>query len=286
MSHYDITLKNLFNELPQQLFQLLWGAAPVELLNLEFSKTQQRRPDIVAKLSNGQLYHLELQSDNDDKMEWRELEYYSLIYRNYGQAPIQQVLYVGHKRPRFTTQIQHERLQFSYQLIDIRSLDGSLLLNSSELSDNVISLLGHLPDRRAAVKQVLQRIVNLPENRRNDMTTRLAVLAGLRPLELPQLLEQESRHMSIRVNLLENPLFKEQYERDMRTAMLEGEEKGKQEGKQEGQLETMRLLLQRMQQQGVDLDFMQKISGLSKTEIERLLQADLDASKDDDQATH
>ena len=47
------------------------------------------------------------------------------------------------------------------------------------------------------------------------------MLAGLRPLELPQLLEQESRHMSIRVNLLENPLFKEQYERDMRTAMLD-----------------------------------------------------------------
>lgn len=54
-----------------------------------------RRPDLVVRLTDGRLFHLELQSDNDATMPWRMVDYYSLLRQHYGQAPHQQVLYVG-----------------------------------------------------------------------------------------------------------------------------------------------------------------------------------------------
>ncbi|ALG67332.1 hypothetical protein [Beggiatoa leptomitoformis] len=257
--HYDITLKDLFQQLPKQLFQTLWGALPVELLNLEFSQTKQRRPDIIAKLANGQIHHLELQSDNDADMQWRELEYYSLIYQAYQIEPIQQVLYVGNKPSRFTTTIQHKQLNFSYQLIDIRELDCLSLLESEEISDNILSLLGRLPDRREAVRRVLNKVAGLAENHRNDVITRLAVLSGLRPLELPSLLKEEVRTMSIRVNLMENPLFKESYEKHFGEGVQQGMEKGIQLGMEKGVQLGMEKGVQQGMEKGVQLGMEQGV---------------------------
>ncbi|ALG68727.1 Rpn family recombination-promoting nuclease/putative transposase [Beggiatoa leptomitoformis] len=264
--HYDITLKDLFQQLPKQLFQTLWGALPVELLNLEFSQTKQRRPDIIAKLANGQIHHLELQSDNDADMQWRELEYYSLIYQAYQIEPIQQVLYVGNKPSRFTTTIQHKQLNFSYQLIDIRELDCLSLLESEEISDNILSLLGRLPDRREAVRRVLNKIAALTENHRNDVITRLAILSGLRPLELPNLLKEEVRTMSIRVNLMENPLFREGYEKRFE----EGIQLGEQRGEQRGINKTTQQIARQMLAEGLPIALITKVTQLTAEEIQRL----------------
>ena len=43
--------------------------------------------DLVAWLTDGRLYHLELQSGNDRTMAWRMLEYYFLLWKRYGVKP-------------------------------------------------------------------------------------------------------------------------------------------------------------------------------------------------------
>ena len=94
---YDTTLKTLFQAPPQQLLRLLVGGQAREMLTVEYPAVRMRRPDLVVRLTDGRLYHLELQSDNDAAMPWRMLEYYGLLYQRYGQQPLQHVLYVGER---------------------------------------------------------------------------------------------------------------------------------------------------------------------------------------------
>ena len=59
---YDTTLKELFQALPQRLLFLLVGMEAVELLPIEFPSVKKRLPDLVVRLSDGSIFHLELQA--------------------------------------------------------------------------------------------------------------------------------------------------------------------------------------------------------------------------------
>src|SRR5215813_13330289 len=89
---YDTTLKTLFLAPPPQLLQLLVGGQAHTMLTVEYPTVQMRCPDLVVRLMDGRLYHLELQSTNDSAMPWRMLEYFGLLCQYYGQPPLQQVL--------------------------------------------------------------------------------------------------------------------------------------------------------------------------------------------------
>ena len=92
---YDATLKELFQGAPQRLLELLTGSRPAELLTVEYSSTRICRPDLVVRLADGRLFHLELQGRPDPDMPWRMLEYFSLLTRQFQQPPEQLMLYTG-----------------------------------------------------------------------------------------------------------------------------------------------------------------------------------------------
>jgi predicted transposase YdaD len=227
---YDTTFKELFPDV-KVLFKLLTNSNVVNIENIEFPSVQQRRADLIATLENGGLLHLELQSDNDDKMLWRELEYCGLISQRYQQVPLQIVLYIGEEPARFKTEINTPNLKYRYDLINIKELDCTDLLQSESLSDNLLALLGKLQDKAAAFQRVMNKIAMLPQNKRADMLEKLAILVGLRPKELPLLLEKE-KYMSISIDLEQNPIFVEIFNRYTQR----GEQRGIQIGKQHSRL--------------------------------------------------
>ena len=236
---YDTTFKELFPDV-KVLFKLLTNSNVVNIENIEFPSVQQRRADLIATLENNQLLHLELQSDNDEKMLWRELEYCGLIAQRYQQVPLQIVLYVGTKTPHFETEISTTDLKYCYHLIDIKELDCTALLESQSLSDNLLALLGTLKNKELAVQQVMHRIAHLPTKKRADMLEKLAILAGLRPLELPPLIEKE-KNMAISIDLEENPIFAEIFDRYTKR----GEQQGIKIGEQCGELMLLRRQLEK-----------------------------------------
>jgi len=231
---YDTTFKNLFPDV-KVLFTLLTESYPVKIENIEYASVKQRRTDLVAWLANRELLHLEVQSDHDPHMLWREWEYCGLIAERYGQIPRQIVLYVGNKSPNFETVIDSIDVKFRYHVVDIRDLDSTQLLESNSLSDNLLALLGKLEDKPLAVQRVLQRIVRLDKNRRADMLEKLAILAGLRPAELPKLIKQELEEMPISVDLEENPLFMEFMKRAEERGEKRGEKRGEERGEKRGE---------------------------------------------------
>ena len=215
---YDTTLKTLFQSPPPQLLQLLVGGQAREMLTVEYPTVQMRRSDLVVRLTDGRLYHLELQSTNDPAMPWRMLEYFSLLCQAYGQPPYQQVLYVGDAALSMAVRLAYPTLSFQYEMIDIRTLDGETLLASAALADNLLALLCRLANPREAIQRLLARIAGVAGAARDDAIAQLLALAGLRRLH-PLVLE-ETKHMPIMINIRENPFFREVFE------------EGKQEGRQ------------------------------------------------------
>lgn len=215
---YDTTLKELFQTPPLRLLALLADAPSVELLTVEYPAVKMRRPDLVYRRPDGAIHHLELQSENDDTMDWRMLDYYPPLYRQFQREPVQYVLYVGNAPLKMKGALNHARLQFSYRVIDIREFDAASLLASDSLADNLLALLCHNGAKRATVRKILQRIAGLPEKERLDRVTQLLILSDLRKLEVT--VKEEVKRMPLTFNLLENEVF--------RDVFLEGEEKGQQ----------------------------------------------------------
>lgn len=231
---YDTTLKELFQSPPIQLLTLIAGEAPAELLTVEFPTVKMRRPDLVFRQRDGQIRQVELQSDNDETMDYRMLEYYPLLWRLFGQPPIQTVLYVGSKRLTMTGRVQHPRLQYSYEVMDIRQFDAAPLLESSSAADNLLALLCHDGTTRPKIKRILQNLLHLPERERIDRLLQLLILSGLRKVEA--IIQEEVKLMPLTINLMENKFF--------RDAFLGGKEEGQEIGRKEGQSHLLNRMLE------------------------------------------
>lgn len=211
------------------------------------------RTDLVAWLANQELLHLELQSHPDSDMLWREWEYCGLIAERYGQMPRQIVLYVGNKAPEFKTEINSADVKFRYHLVDIRDVDCTALIESESLSDNLLALLGKLENKQEVMRRILRKMAKLEKNQRADMLEKLAILAGLRPAEIPQLIIQELDEMPITIDLDENPLFVNYAKRVVERAVKEaevlaearGEARGEQRGKRTEAVAILRRLLEK-----------------------------------------
>jgi predicted transposase/invertase (TIGR01784 family) len=233
--HYDLTLKQIFHTIPQRLLKILTGRSGLEIMNAEYPTVKKRQPDLVLRLDDDTLFHLEIQSDNDDGMAWRMLEYYQLIYRHYQLPLSQMVLYVGNSNCKMPDKISHATLSYSFQVLDIRTIDSKTLLNSPTMEENLVALLAKITNEHEVLQIVLDKISHVDVNLGDDYFEQLNILAGLRPR-----VKRELDIMPIRVKVEDTPF----YER----AKIEGVRVGKIEGKIEGKMEGEFVMLLRMLQ--------------------------------------
>lgn len=234
---YDVTLKSIFQSLPQNLLRLLTGQEAQELLPIVFPSVQLRQPDLLARMRDGSLFHLELQSGNDSAMDWRMLEYYIAIRRHYPGVPlIQMVLYVGQEKPALPTKIEESNLSFRYTVRDIREIDCQHMLASPSVEENLLAILCRLPDSRETIRRLLARIAALPAKARGDALEKLAILADLRRLDLVMRKEIAEMPITVSVDILENAVLSDIFAQGKRKGVEEGELRGELRGEQRGAL--------------------------------------------------
>lgn len=119
---YDRTLRELFHDVPGTLVKLLSGQGIKEVLETSFPKVEERRVDLLARLEDDTLFHLEIQSVYDPLMPVRMLKYAVLIYEHYWVFPRQMVLYIGVKKIRLENKISRQNLCYTYAIKDIVNL--------------------------------------------------------------------------------------------------------------------------------------------------------------------
>jgi len=71
---------------------------------------------------------------------------------------------------------------FRFHMVDIRDLDGELLLASDNPGDNVIAILTRMGSEPDAVRRVLKRVATAPAEARDEALAELSIVAGLRKL--------------------------------------------------------------------------------------------------------
>jgi hypothetical protein len=140
-------------------------------------------------------------------MDYRMLEYYTLICLQFGRPPQQTLLYVGAEPLKLKGRIDHPRLKYSYPAIDIREFDAEPLLESDSPADNLLALLCRHGATRDSIRRILRKILRLPERERLDRLTQLLIISGLRKVET--VIQEEVKRMPLTINPMENAVIRE-----------------------------------------------------------------------------
>jgi hypothetical protein len=164
----------------------------MEELPDDIQHTKERKPDTLKKITDdkGNIFvlQIEFQVKDEDEMVYRMGEYYFMLERKY-KLPVKQfVIFLGSDNPKMPTELDRERLKFSYPLVSLSTLDYHIFLNSDKPEEIILGILANFKGENPenALKQILVRV---KETTKGDFSlnryfNQLRVLAQLRNLEL------------------------------------------------------------------------------------------------------
>ncbi len=182
MAKFDITLRDIIQNIPQKFVSILTGQRGEKILDNTFPSTKERKADLILQLENGIILHLELQTQNDKNMIFRMLEYYILLKQRYKNKPIKQiVLYVGDGRPNMQNTLKADSIEFSYEIKDIKDIECKKLLESNSLEDKILAVLCRVENFEKYIFSLIDELIKLPEKQRADYIRKLLIALDYRP---------------------------------------------------------------------------------------------------------
>jgi len=225
----------------------------------------------LTRLEDDTLFHLEIQSINDTLMPKRMLKYASLIYESYDEFPFQMVLYVGDRDIKILSKIKEKNLRYNYEVRDIRDFDCSKLIESEDITDNIIAILCNIKDFDKLFVKLQEKLLKLDNKKREDYLRKLFYLLRLRPdiHKRYKAKKQEELAMPFIIEKERDPLYKDGLQKGLEKGIEKGIEKGKEEGLKKVE-ETKFAIAKKMLKQNLDIKMISEITGLSKEELEKL----------------
>ncbi|MEO5361977.1 MAG: hypothetical protein H7843_16305 [Nitrospirota bacterium] len=270
---YDVTLKDIMKDIPKVFLKILTGYETGKFVDVQFPDIQLREPDLVIEVKDGNLVHIEIQSENEHMIS-RMFMYCGFIYNQHRKLPVQIVLYVGNKPINMQNQIEGEGIKYSYKLIDIIEIDCTQLLESDSPEDIVLSILCKTNDVDATIRTILDKLSGLPVKEREGYIRKLLYLSDLRKL-YPKI-KMEISKMPISIDIKESDIYREGMEDGLlrgrkegrEDGLLRGREDGLLRGREEGLIEGIELGLElKFGSSGVELmDKVRAISSLDRLE--------------------
>jgi predicted transposase YdaD len=225
---YDKILKKKFSKIYQSLIHKLLGIDIKNAVKLptSFSRTKEKRPDFVAKVSTVNetpyIVHVEFQARSDDNMDKRELGYYNDIYWEFDLEVMQYVIFLGSGKPNMKAEIKHKNLNFSYTIIVMNEIDVQFFLNSDNPHEIVLAILCKYDKKEAplVIKKILAKLEQKAKNERElyEYTTDLEILSGLRKLQSET--KKQIDKMPIIYDLRKDLRFKEGKRETTRAAVI------------------------------------------------------------------
>ena len=141
-------------------------------------------------------------------MHWRCYHYRGAIQELWEDAEvIQIVVYLGNGPVRMIHEIKKRRLDYSYEIVDMREPLAATFLDSPSDSERVLALLCHSEDPRDVIRQVLGSWRHLSLQELLENIDRLKLLAQLRGIEI--ISKEELEQMPLHLDIRESIFFKE-----------------------------------------------------------------------------
>lgn len=213
MGNKDIVSKQALSHLAGDIANLLLhlnvATDSVELLDTEQQRVELRRADLVARMHKETsddpfILHIEIQNANDPSMASRMLRYFADIHLRYPDEPIHQhLVYIGKRPFGMTTELIQPAFTYRYSVLDMQTVDCSVLLTQDTPEALVLAILCDFKQRPAqeVINYIVARLKELTdddENRFRNYFEMLETLADNRDLQ-PQL--DEAKQMLTQVNV-------------------------------------------------------------------------------------
>jgi len=115
-----------------------------------------------------EVVHIEIQNNNHEQMHLRMHRYYSdilFLYEDYRVS--QYMLYIGKAKCNMKSQIKRDRIDYSYDIIDIRDIPCESFLYSNDPSALVLAMLCDFEekDKQMVVNTILRRLRELNDEK-------------------------------------------------------------------------------------------------------------------------
>jgi len=183
----DITAKDTIKTITQDIAKHILGlhVTRIKFVDKELQRIEKREADIVALCQiNGikGILHLEIQNDNDKTMHRRMLRYHTDIKMRFEKLPLHQyVVYIGKPKLKMKSTIVEEHLNFSYNIIDMHTIDCEKFLTMDTPDALVLAILCDFKDRdeKDVVTYIIQRLRQLTQNDNHRLGKYMLILEEL-----------------------------------------------------------------------------------------------------------
>jgi hypothetical protein len=168
----DITTKEIILAITEDIafYLLKLNITNVEFVDKELKRVEKREADIVAKCKiEGveQILHIEIQNSNDKTMPRRMLRYYNDIKMEFENFEVKQyIVYIGKAKLSMKDYIRDENLNYSYEIIDMHTIDCEELIKLDTPDALVLSILCDFKgkDELEILTYLLKRLVELNQD--------------------------------------------------------------------------------------------------------------------------
>lgn len=210
---YDILLKDIFRRIPTSLGNILGVSVNEDTQPIRMDDKLPRisflAPDLIFKDKHSNLIHVEIQSNNDNKMLQRMLLYYTQIFHYYkSHNIIQYVLYVGDEDVKMENSIMTDNLTYSYNLVDLKTFPCEKIIQEHTEEEILLVTLCNI-GKDTLIEELKKIKGKIDKKYLPDFQGRFLTIGSLRIKligDLEGILKEAG--MPITIDLEENELYK------------------------------------------------------------------------------
>jgi len=236
----------------------------IKELATEKQRIEVRHADIVMLAKDEQhqefILHLELQHNNHKEMALRMLRYYTDIALSYPNKKIKQyVIYTGSRPLGMTSGINEVGIDYHYTLLDMSTLDCERFIAENSPDALVLAILCDFKEKdgQEVIEEIIKRLIALTASRPNELNKYLKMLEILSASrKVTEAFKRVEKKMLSEINIEKLPSYQIGIDR--------GIEKGIEKGIEQSKLK----MAQSAKKQGVSIEIIMKMTGLSRSQIE------------------
>jgi hypothetical protein len=138
----------------------------MEIINQEFTRVESRESDLLFKNGN-EIVHIEIQNNNHKQMHLRMCRYYTDILFLYEDYKVSQyMVYIGKEKCYMKSQIEREKMNYSYDIINMRDIACEELIQSNDPSAIALSILCDFKgqDKQTVINTILKKLRELNDD--------------------------------------------------------------------------------------------------------------------------
>ncbi|NWF66284.1 MAG: hypothetical protein HXX81_02330 [Campylobacterales bacterium] len=205
----------------------------IEFLDKELQRIEDRRADIVAKIDNSYILHLEIQNSNDKYMHLRMLRYFTDISFLTDMKIVQYVVYIGKEKLNMKSNLTLHNINYNYNLIDMKNIDCEKLISLDTPDSLVLAILCDFKDKNAddIINFILRRLYEKTKENETEFKKYMLMLEELSENRNLIELVKKGEEMLSQINYEKLPSYYLGLERGIERGIEKGIERGKSEAK-------------------------------------------------------